>query len=405
MKTLILATVSTAALLLAGAASAQSTVEQRYQSARDQLNNAAQAQSSPSENSYTYQKGDSNSVTVDQAVPSAKAAEYSTVIQGWGNGTSTGNSAAVTQRGVDDRSVVMQRNYPEGGGGGNSAIVGQSAGAKNAYTYQYGNGNSSSISQTGDADSGQTSSSVHTVADTGAGEAYTTEFHSVDGSAKHAVSDAGGRVIQDEAVGNSATLQQYGTGGNQKGTIVQWYAERNSAAIYQTGGSSNAALTYQTGHDSNASISQNGGSNQGAVFQVSGDADGAAYGAGDNGYNDSATVSQVGTSNLASALQGGNGNNSSISQNGMNNSAGSYQLGSGSYSTINQTSNNGNALVDQRGLNGSASVSQTATGDNAYVSQMGTGAYNYATVSQAAARALSVSYQNGSGNSVSVYQH
>lgn len=434
MKTLVLATVSAAALLAAGAASAQSAnnVDAGISNLRSGLN-AITVENSHlgtggvaalyDSKSYVAQVGNQNTANIDQqtagsAGGGAVDANYgnpqsSVVLQGWGGGRSDYNTANVSQKGTNQVSVVMQRNYPTADFGSNSANVSQEGSNKNAFTYQYGRENRSMVLQSGD-DTTTPSSSVKDSATANSGGSFAMSFHGIDGTQSH-LNDAGGRVIQDEAQNNNAGLSQ--AGADLKGTIVQWYGERNTANVYQTG-TNNSAISYQTGKDSNIGISQSSSNNKASVYQVSGDQDGSAYGVvgADDSYANTAVVNQSAAGGTALVLQGGSSNFAGINQSGLGTeSATIRQVGMDNYATIDQAGY-GNparpggetALTMQAGFNNRATVRQSSAGDYSLIEQNGTN--NVANVTQAIGGASNSYFpvskidQSGANNNANVYQ-
>ena len=477
MKTLVLATVSAFALA-AGAASAQSannvdagiaSSKAGYEAFTLQASHGGGSGGPASlydSSSYVVQIGDQNRASVDQQTAGslgrgAVDANYThplttVVLQGWGGGRADSDNATVRQSGTDQVSVVMQRNYPSSNYGNNSASVTQSGQNQSVFAYQYGQENNASITQTG-TDTNVPSSSVKDSSTADNGGAFAVSFHGVDQTQSH-LNDAGARIIQDEAKNNSASLSQ--SGGDDKGTVMQWYAERNTANLNQSG-TNNAGVAYQTGHDSTINISQSNANNKASVFQVSGDQDGAAYGVvgADDSYNNTASVDQSGQNGTALILQGGSNNaasineqgsgpkdgtirqvgtsnNASINQNysgtsgehaltlqsGFNNrgevsqsspAAYSYltQDGSGNVASVTQSAQGASpayfavSKIDQSGTNNTSNVNQTGNNTFSDLKQYGTGVRNMANVTQTAYNAVSYGMQNGGGNTMNVYQH
>lgn len=466
MKTLVLATVSAVAMLAAGVASAQSTA-----SSEGRIANGAAAfgvftgsdVSRPTDGanpfnarSYVAQVGDNNTANVDQVTD--QEANFgkplnSTVLQGWGGGQSTGSQANVTQRGTDNLSVVMQRNYPSSNHGANTATVGQAAGSSknNAFTYQYSQDSTSNIQQAGKNTGAAPTSSVSDSSNANNGGAFATSFHGADQSASH-LNEVGARVIQDEAMSDSATVSQDASSVDNAASAVQWYAEHDTANITQ-GGTKNSALSYQTGSYSTIGVNQAGGhDNKAEVYQVTSDQDLNNYGSGIGnttnvtqsgayanalvlqggnnnvaGINQSGTgaptltqdagIRQVGSFNTANTTQSGLSDHSLILQDGTNNNATVGQAGAGDYSLVKQSGSNNYGTVnqsqgffevskiDQSGTENQASVNQTGRDAFSNIVQIGTGARNNAYVTQSAFSAVSFVNQSGGNNAASVYQH
>ena len=239
MKTLILATVSAVALLAAGAASAQTTgtVEGQLTTAKTNAQNATYGDVVAS--SYINQLGTANQATVNQVAGdlpngfnSTTTTEKSVILQGWNGVKASNNVANVTQSGGNEISTVMQRNdYPAADSAKNTASVTQKGANENAFTYQFGSGNTSTIVQdSGNNNSFVPSSNVNSAADYAAGQNTATSFHGADQTYSH-LNDVGATVIQDETQGGNVSITQ--SAPNNGASVSQWYAERDTVNINQ----------------------------------------------------------------------------------------------------------------------------------------------------------------------------
>jgi hypothetical protein len=389
MKSIILGSVSTAALLFASAAFADGN------------------------SSTITQIGTSQNAIVDQTQSSGGAVAQ--ITQGLADADAN-NAATVTQGGSGAQASVTQS---QGGYGvaapSNTSTSDQEGAGDNLTVVQVGN-NTSSIAQT--------SNSVGEYALVGQSNNFNSSTIVQAGQSEFAL------VNQEEGTGNNASISQSGTGagnvtpvGSDRSNIVPGPGDLvlsenvpgdsvlpgapnltrygvTGAAVDQVG-SNNIGAVSQQGTQNFADVSQENdtapGGNIGTVIQGSGVSysDGVMY--------------QLGQNNIASINQSGGGSTySTIWQNGNSNQAYSTQVGS-NVSEIAQGQNGASAHIGNIPDPGSAtpvnndyaSVTQGG-GDTSLVNQ--TGNNDNAQVSQQAANATSTVTQGGSFNVAVVRQ-
>ncbi len=382
MKTLIFASVSLAALLVAAPALAgnNTTIQQlgtAQHATADQTNSSDggviqitqgldATQGTDGYNQATATQGGSgNQATITQsqgAYGVANPSNTSTSDQEGVNGTVVvvqvgNNSSNISQGGSGEHALVGQANNFN-----TSVIVQAGVNELGVVNQQAGVSNVASISQAGTGTGVSGGSNVLTHGP-GANQIWSEEL--LTGSVLPGASTGTivygptGAVIDQNGSNHSGTINQAGyqnfadvTQGNQDGStndtgmITQgagtYYAE---GLIQQTGGSNNIATTNQQGSGSGYSLTdQNGSNNQAYANQVG---------------NETSVIDQGYTGTIPSASGAVNGN----------------------YANVNQTSGNNTSLVQQTGNYGQAWVSQTAqAGATSTISQGGS--YSVAVVRQ-----------------------
>ncbi len=382
MKTLIFASVSLAALLVAAPALAgnNTTIQQlgtAQHATADQTNSSDggviqitqgldATQGTDGYNQATATQGGSgNQATITQsqgAYGVANPSNTSTSDQEGVNGTVVvvqvgNNSSNISQGGSGEHALVGQANNFN-----TSVIVQAGVNELGVVNQQAGVSNVASISQAGTGTGVSGGSNVLTHGP-GANQIWSEEL--LTGSVLPGASTGTivygptGAVIDQNGSNHSGTINQAGyqnfadvTQGNQDGStndtgmITQgagtYYAE---GLIQQTGGSNNIATTNQQGSGSGYSLTdQNGSNNQAYANQVG---------------NETSVIDQGYTGTIPTASGAVNGN----------------------YANVNQTSGNNTSLVQQTGNYGQAWVSQTAqAGATSTISQGGS--YSIAVVRQ-----------------------
>lgn len=383
MKTLVLATVSAAALLAAGGAFAQTTPV-----APTQPTTGASADASQID-----QIGDMNTATVTQSVTSKANGAASVIEQGITNYDlkSYNNTATVTQEDHNNRSLVVQANTASTdfnmdtsakGNGNNNATVYQHKGSSlsAAFTYQYGGGNTSNIQQygTGDAFSGD-----HNDGNLFGVNDRTSEMPAVTAAQNFrvlTVDDA--RSLASNHFNNVNSKGQYGAAA----VVVQDWAQNDYGSVTQHGSNQRGAVVQAFEGGSTGTIDQNGSNNDALISQEEG-RDAAA-----NYANISQTAGASGNVAVISQIKASNGY-STITQNGTNGTAYNYQ------GAANDTS-----MITQSNVGASATVDQFAANDWSKVIQEGSTAKNTAIVTQSIANVTSNIYQTGDTNMAKVIQ-
>ena len=456
MKTLVLATVSAAALMMAGAAAAQALP-----------GNPLVTSDTASKSSLIRQNGTSNSASDDQTYATSG---WSLIEQG-GVTATTGNNASLTQTGAGSRSVILQddqqinpsvgskaanpgrnsatvaqngANQESGvrqAGGGNFANTTQSgngdgvsavaktgtsitgdptapvrafnsytSAADGAFVNQVGSGNGSDLSQAGNYD-------LATVAQTGTTNyGKTTQQQDSSDSSKLTQTEASNVAEVDQYFGgsNASSVAQIGT---NYGIVTQDYGNHNASTLTQAG--TNIASVTQTGSQNSSNVQQGYGTSPANVAinppTDFGGRTAASYATvTQDGYSNSSNIAQAKDNSTAAVHQSGMYGTSIINQGGGTSTTfGSMYSDYGSpaaeghdnYASLNQTGGAYQAFseIDQRSTANSATVTQAAYGDTSFVVQL-TGGNNGASISQGAAGAYSLVYQGGASNYASVKQ-
>ncbi len=395
MKTLVLATVSTAALFFAGAASAQVAFPFGLQ---------PNSQGDATVASSIDQLGTNNRANVAQDSFGATSHDTSVIVQGFIDTTGPrNNSANVTQTGTGQRSLVMQRSS------NNATSVNQSGANNDAFTYQSGRGgNTASTTQSsvsGNPKSGN-------IAGTDGVGSYQGGF---------ALASTLGQQSQDQvenAVTTTGINPPTDLGQDGASYIVQAFsAYSNNASVNQSGGpAQRAAISQVDGeHNSTAAITQTAGGGLGAdawVYQTAGSGNNAAVNQGSTNSSASiyqkssigsiASETQAGTFQAAYTTQTGQFQQSYANQSGSFNQLRVTQSGDSNYSNLIQSGSEGTATVTQAGTLNNSYLAQTSQRDVADVTQ--TGNQNVSNVTQALANGWSHVSQNGTSNNAYVAQ-
>jgi hypothetical protein len=350
MRFAIFASVSAAALMIAGSALADGNTATVSDNGTGDKSYVEQTQASNS-TSTVGQSGDSNWA---KSVQQSNGGAASSIGQ-----ADSSQSAYVWQNGSSDVKVSQSNN------GNQASVVQDAAGTA-------GVGNEAVVNQTG------ANGKVGGVTDSEKASAQTSLAQPVDqgvvqkGSYNYSSVGQGG-------FSNSATITQISTdsthfapgGGDSDGNGFY-----NYSTVGQYGSSDIAGVT-QDG-DNRSNIQQSGSIDHATVSQV--------------GYNNSSSIGQTGANDTAAVNQGdelggsGHGNNAVVSQDGTSN---------GEQANVTQTwGNNNNASVGQSGVNDHATVLQWfGDGNTALVTQTASSSGSLATVNQ-----------NGDGNYATVYQ-
>ena len=379
MKTTVLASASIAALLLAGAAAAQT--------APTSPNVTTQTMSSHS--ALIDQIGDSNDkATIHQddasVTDTSAGADAAVVIQGGAGFSSAAknNTANVTQSGAGQRGLIMQST--NGGSAGNTATLTQTGDHNNAFGYQFGTGNKATLTQSmtaGAATSGTNLQNVQSSSDnqTGINAAVALRQMTVQGARNAA--EAG-------MLGGSNSYNK------NLGYVTQDWAQNDTATLNQSGKNNQAVSVQGYENGSTANMTQSGQYNQGVVQQQGSASTGSGNAADLNqsGYNSWATIAQIdSTGSVATTTQdaSSSGSHSYTYQTGIKNYASVYQNGAAQSSEVNQAGNMDSALVSQTGSYNTSSVQQNLANSWASVTQ--TGSSSTASISQGAV----TSFRNG----------
>ena len=366
MKTLILATVSAAALLTAGIASAQILPTD------SNFLHITPGQQTAGENasSNVDQSGSGNVANVTQTQVTNG---FSVVVQSGAskygvNGTA--NTADVTQTGRNARSLVLQN---QDGGDTNHGTVTQSGLNEQAVIYTNGNSVTDTITQNSQNDgsvSGGNLFGVNGRSGSSAGTAALSYAEQLTPAQLDAgatgVSGYGAAIVQDRLGGfSSASVTQTGSK-NNRGLILQTNSTFEKASIAQTG----------SGSGNFAGVMQENGAFHSAVINQT------------DATNSSASIEQIG---------GFSGHFAQIDQTGLSNKATTFQSG---YTPADYS------YTSQKGTLETATVSQTGGSDTSLVFQglTGPGNNNTANVSQKGANAYSTVTQNGGFNVATIKQ-
>jgi hypothetical protein len=385
MKTLILSSVSAAALLFASAAFADGNSSTITQIGTSQNATVDQTQSSGGSVAQITQgqvDGDANNVA---SVTQGGANNQASVTQGQGayGLTNPSNSATTDQEGTGGAVTVIQL-------GNNSVTVQQLAGssAETALVGQSNNFNSAAIVQQGARElavvNQQTGSgNIASITQNGTGDGETA------GHADHVYGT--GNLYRNENVPSDSVLPGAAEGKTSYGP---------SGAYVDQAGFSNQGTVNQQGMDNFADVAQ------GAPDDSTGNIGTVTQGAGLD--HTDGLIYQQGDTNIAAVNQSGSGSSySTIWQNGVSNQAYSTQSGSensviaqgqtgagqepltiptpgapvsNDYASVFQSGGNDASLVNQTGSNNSAYVSQQAANATSTVTQGGS--FNVATVRQ-----------------------
>lgn len=406
MKSLVLATVSVAALMVAGAASAQTFPYAPYSTQPTQ--GSAQVSAS------VDQTGNSDKSTVSQDHNATGAQNTAVIVQGFDGAGAYSDTSSATQSGAGQRALTMQANT------GNSSSVSQSGANNDAFTYQTGNYNRASTSQSGSSAPANTGNiaGVNGSGSTGGGDNLagslvnmneaqlegtleTTGINSpsnpatVTGSyivqASGAYND--GASVSQDAAGERAAIVQINSESNSSASVSQTNTLASDAAVYQTGGSGNTGNISQTGGYLSAAIYQSGSTNSTAGINESGSSSGNIAFAVQTGTGQQSYITQSGSLDQARSDQSGAYNYSSVNQTGLEGNTGAiYQSGTGNQSYLTQT---GNGTSGGQGLG-------NKDGATADVTQNGT--YNVSYVTQNLGNAWVHVAQTGASNSSSISQ-
>jgi hypothetical protein len=425
MKSLILATVSAAALLFAGGAYAQnmSTVNQPGS------NNSASVDQSGGSNelSQINQISNSNNATVNQGGFQDEAF----VVQDT-DGTYTGSQVIVTQIGqngavqaqqygynqavvtqgaqsIGETAYVVQTGYNPGTG----ASLHQNGFGNNGFILMTGNFNLSTLTQNGGAGgySGGLAEGVN------AGTLNASNFGVRQGGGSQQVGNYNTSVIDME--GNNSLAINDATGSGNFQFITQGGLTNQATGFFSTFGDSNSGNLTQVAGAAYSGNAQHGVGNNITVFQNGSstsiigqgthtDSFGIGLNDGPQTQGASASVTQTGDNHFANIIQFGDYTIADITQvsGGANvgNEADINQGGQGDLGTISQAGSGDFSHILQGGANDSANSSQAVGTDTEGSSIIQNGDNNTANVTQEGSQDTSQVTQNGGANNAQVDQ-
>ena len=393
-KTFVLMTVSAAALLSNGTASAQTYP---YSDPNFYTNTTSQSNSTVA--ASVDQRGDNNTASTSQDLSGTTNQNTSVIVQGFNLTNANQSHATVSQTGSGQRSLILQTNT-------NTATTGQSGANNDAFAYQTGTGNTANIAQSGTSNPSHTGTigGVNGVGSTSGGKALADSFANqnetqIEGTVFNGINLAPGDdllgtsaayVVQASgAINNGAAVNQSGAG--ERAVIAQINFEANSTAgVVKSASGSDASIHQDGGSFNNGGVTQSGTFQSAAIYQTS-------------STSGIASVNQSGSGQIGFAVQTGTANQSYITQSNTNNQAKSQQSGNNDQSYITQSGKLGIGTVTQvGGTNNTSYLTQTADNDAADVTQ--TGSYNFSSVGQTISSAWAHVGQNGTGNSSTISQ-
>ena len=354
MKSFIFASASIAALLYAGAASAQAAPNMTTQTVSS--HSALIDQINSSNDKATINQNDGS------VADTGAGKDAAVVLQGFAGVSSQKNIAAVDQSGAGQRALTMQATAL--GTSANTVTITQTGDHNQAFGYQNGSGNTATVTQS--MTQGASLSALNAQGVSGSASSQNGVNAAValrQGTISQARSDAfynsgqspAARVVQDWATNDVATVDQSGTTNN--GLIVQSFEDGSTANLTQSGSRNSGVIRQQgsagNGSANTATLTQTGGSDNGALIaQI-------------DSIGSVATLAQTGgRTAIGYVYQQGPQNSASVTQNGtVFSTVDVRQAGGFDTATVTQNNamNSSNVLINQGLSNSWASVNQMNT--------------------------------------------